>query len=151
MTLYFVHLNRLATNKSDGSVNVELGRRFIIEEVDVDSEKLNIPDLEKASQDDIKSLTNVFDSWLRNAVGDVDGNAEFNIQDSARFCDFLIIDEGSLRSLAALPKETPPLGLVTREERRVSQPSCSSCGNAMLSSTCRGSGHSLLLFVRLAG
>lgn len=95
-------------NKSDGSVNDELGRRFIIGEVDVDSEKLNIPDLEKASQDDIKLLTNFFDSWLRNAVGDVDGNTEFNIQDSARFCDFLVIDEGSLRSLAALPQETPP-------------------------------------------
>ncbi|KFY87359.1 hypothetical protein V500_07004 [Pseudogymnoascus sp. VKM F-4518 (FW-2643)] len=93
------------------------GRRFIIEEVDVDSEKLNVPDLGKASQDDIKALTNVFDSWLRSAV-DVEGNAEFNIQDSARFCDFLVIDEGSLRSLAALPKETPPLGLVSRQERR---------------------------------
>ncbi|KFZ12468.1 hypothetical protein V502_07060 [Pseudogymnoascus sp. VKM F-4520 (FW-2644)] len=117
VTQYFVHLNRLAANKSDGSVNDELGRRFIIEEVDVDSEKLNVPDLGKASQDDIKALTNVFYSWLRSAV-DVEGNAEFNIQDSARFCDFLVIDEGSLRSLAALPKETPPLGLVSRQERR---------------------------------
>ncbi|OBT84881.1 hypothetical protein VE02_05927 [Pseudogymnoascus sp. 03VT05] len=118
VTQYFVHLNRLATNKSDSSVNEELGRRFILEEVDVDSEKINVPDLDKATQDDIKALTNVFDYWLRNAVGDVDGNAEFNIQDSARFCDFLVIDEGSLRSLAALPKETPSLELVSREERR---------------------------------
>ncbi|OBT80372.1 hypothetical protein VF21_00740 [Pseudogymnoascus sp. 05NY08] len=118
VTQYFVHLNRLATNSSDSSVNEELGRRFILEEVDVDLEKINVPDLDKASQDDIKALTNVFESWLRNAVGDVDGNAEFNIQDSARFCDFLVIDEGSLRSLAALPKETPSLELVSREERR---------------------------------
>ncbi|KFY12500.1 hypothetical protein V492_03839 [Pseudogymnoascus sp. VKM F-4246] len=99
------------------TVNDELGRRFIIEEVDVDSEKLNIPDLEKASQDDIKALTNVFDSWLLNAVSD-DGNSEFNIQNSARFCDFLVIDEGALRSLVDLSKETPPLALVSREERR---------------------------------
>ncbi|KFY32426.1 hypothetical protein V493_00218 [Pseudogymnoascus sp. VKM F-4281 (FW-2241)] len=118
VTQYFVHINRLATNKSDGSVNEELGRRFILEEVDVDSEKLNVPDLDKASQDDIKALTSVFDSWLRSAVGDVENNDEFNIKHSARFHDFLVIDEGSLRSLAALPKETPPLGLVNREERR---------------------------------
>ncbi|KFY77539.1 hypothetical protein V498_09306 [Pseudogymnoascus sp. VKM F-4517 (FW-2822)] len=72
-----------------GSVNEELGRRFILEEVDVDSEKLNIPDLDKASQDDIKALTNVFDSWLRSAVGDVENNDVFNVQHSARFHDFL--------------------------------------------------------------
>ncbi|KFY42557.1 hypothetical protein V494_02357 [Pseudogymnoascus sp. VKM F-4513 (FW-928)] len=118
VTQYFVHLDRIVTSKSDGSVNDELGRRFIIEEVDVDSEKLNIPDLEKASQDDIKALTNVFDSWLLNAVGDVDGGAELNIQNSARFCDFLVIDEGAPRSLVDLSKETPPLTLVSREERR---------------------------------
>lgn len=94
MTQYFVHLNRLVTNKSDGSVNDELGRRFIIEVVDVDSAKINIPDLEKAIQEDVKSLTNVFDSWLQHAVGDVDDNDDFDIQDSARFCDFLVIDEG---------------------------------------------------------
>ncbi|OBT46947.1 hypothetical protein VE00_02491 [Pseudogymnoascus sp. WSF 3629] len=105
---YLVHLNRLATNKSDGSVNEELGHRFIPEEVDVNSEKLNIPELNKASQDDIKALTNAFDSWLYSAIGDVKGNDEFNIQNSPRFCDFLVIDEGPLRSLAALPKETPP-------------------------------------------
>lgn len=98
----------------------------------MDSEKINVPDLDKASQDDIKALTNVFDSWLRNAVGDVDGNAEFNIQDSARFCDFLIIDKGSIRSLAARPKETPSLELVSREERRVSHPSYSSWDNVKL-------------------
>lgn len=91
VTRYFVYLNRLTTNKSDGSVNDKLGRRFIIEKVDVDSEKLSIPDLNKASQDNIKAPTNVFDSWLRNAASDVDDNAEFDIQDSARFYDFLVI------------------------------------------------------------
>ncbi|KAL5350647.1 hypothetical protein ACLOAV_004216 [Pseudogymnoascus australis] len=114
-TQYFVHINRLVTNKSDGSINEELGRRFILEEVDVDSEKLNISDLDKASQDDIKSLTNVFDSWLRSAVSDGENNDEFNVQHSARFHDFLVVDEGSLRSLAALPKETPPLGLGVKQ------------------------------------
>lgn len=98
------------------SLILHYGHRFILEECNID--KLNIPNLDKASQDDIKALTKVFDSWLYSAVGHVD--EEFNIQHSARFCDFLIIDEVSLRSLAALPKETPPLGLVSREERRVS-------------------------------
>lgn len=98
-----VQLNRLVTNKSNGSVNDydEYGRRSILEEVDVNSEKLNIPDLEKASQDDTKALTNGFDSWLHNVVGEV-GNAEFNVQGSAKFSKFFIIDEGSLQSLAAL-------------------------------------------------
>lgn len=119
VTQYFIHLNRLAMNKSDGSINEELGRRFIVEVFeDADSEKLKFPDLANASQDDIKSLTDVFDAWLRNAVG----NVEVDPVDSPRFSDFLIIDEGSLRSLAALPDETPPLGLVTRDERRVGPP-----------------------------
>ena len=60
VTQYSVHLNRLATNKSDGPVNEELESRFILQDVDVDTEKLDIPDLDKASQDDIKTLTKVF-------------------------------------------------------------------------------------------
>ncbi|KFY50326.1 hypothetical protein V496_09401 [Pseudogymnoascus sp. VKM F-4515 (FW-2607)] len=112
------YTNHLVSNKSDGSTSEELGRRFILEEVDVDSEKLNISDLDKASQDDIKALTNVFDSWLRSAVGDVENNDVFNVQHSARFHDLLVIDEGSLCSLTALPMETPPLGLVSREGGR---------------------------------
>jgi hypothetical protein len=113
---YFIHLNRLAKNKNDGSVNEELARRFIVEVVqDTASEKLKLPDLAKANQDDIKSLTDVFEASVRNAVGNDDFTPVYN----PRFCDFLAIDEGSLRSLAALPDETPPLGPVTREERRV--------------------------------
>ncbi|KFY19610.1 hypothetical protein V493_07891 [Pseudogymnoascus sp. VKM F-4281 (FW-2241)] len=90
------------TTKSDGSVNDydEHRRRSILEKVDVDSKKLNIPDLDKASQDDTKAVTNGFDSWLHNVVGEV-GNAEFKVQGSARFSKFFIIDEGSLQSLAA--------------------------------------------------
>ncbi|KAF4930442.1 hypothetical protein CGCVW01_v000983 [Colletotrichum viniferum] len=34
---------------------------------------------------------------------------ETNNRYNPRFCDFLVIDEGSLRSLAALPEETPHL------------------------------------------
>ncbi|KAK1573295.1 uncharacterized protein LY79DRAFT_568788 [Colletotrichum navitas] len=36
-----------------------------------------------------------------------------------RFCKFLIIDEGSLRSLAALPEKPLHVVLETREERLV--------------------------------
>ncbi|KAF4482118.1 hypothetical protein CGGC5_v010001 [Colletotrichum fructicola Nara gc5] len=38
-------------------------------------------------------------------------------QGGPRFCDFLVIDEGSLCSLAALPDETPHLEPVSRAER----------------------------------
>lgn len=117
VTHYFIHTNRLIKNKPDSSVNEELARRFILEVIpgDKESEKLKLPGLSGAGQGDIKSRTGVFDAWLRNAVGSV----EFAPADNPRFCDFLVIDEGSLRSLAALPDETPPLGPVTREERRV--------------------------------
>ncbi|KAK1767499.1 hypothetical protein QBC33DRAFT_586891 [Phialemonium atrogriseum] len=106
---YFIYYNYLATNKNDSSVNDELGRRYIVEVLeDTDSEKLKFPDLARASQDDIKSLTHVFEAWVRNAVGNAVDNVGFDPLDNLRFCDFLVIDEGSLRSLTALPDETPP-------------------------------------------
>ncbi|RYP21254.1 hypothetical protein DL767_009306 [Monosporascus sp. MG133] len=115
VTQYFIHDNRLINNKPDGSVNEELARRFILEVFeDPNSEKMKLPDLAKASQDDIKSLTDVFEAWVRTAVGKVD----FDPADNPRFCNFLVIDEGSLRSLVALPDETPSLELVPGPERR---------------------------------
>jgi hypothetical protein len=116
---YFIHYIRLMEGKVEGTVNEELGRRFILEVADdSSSEKLQPPDPERASQDDIKSLTGVFGDWLGRAVGDADIHAPSN----PRFVDFLVIDEGSLRSLAALPDETPPLGPITRQERFVGCP-----------------------------
>ncbi|KAI4597530.1 hypothetical protein KJ359_004232 [Pestalotiopsis sp. 9143b] len=114
---YFVHYLRLAANKPDMTVNNELGRRFILEVVESkELEALQLSDLAKATQDDIKSLTGIFDAWLLRAVKDDLARPNLN----PRFVDFLVVDEDSLRSLAALPEETIPLGPVTIQERRMS-------------------------------
>lgn len=119
VTQYFIHQNRLIKYKPDASVNEELARRFILEVIeDKDSMELKLPDLARANQSDIETLTKVFETWRDNAVG----NVEFDPLDNPRFCDFLVIDENALRSLAALPDNTPPLGPVTRAERRVKPP-----------------------------
>ncbi|RYP68288.1 hypothetical protein DL771_006790 [Monosporascus sp. 5C6A] len=91
-----------------------VGKAEALGDPEPNPEKLTLHDLVKANQDDIKSLTNVFESWIQIAVGKVD----FDPADNPRFCNFLIIDEGSLRPLVALPDETPSLELVPREERR---------------------------------
>lgn len=119
VTDYFIHENRLISSKPDASVNEELAGRFALEVVE-DKETLNFPNLSEASQEDIGSLTQAFETWRRKALGDV----EFDLRDSPRFCDFLVIDEGALRSIAGLPNETPSLELVSRAERRVCHLSC---------------------------
>ncbi|ETS85605.1 hypothetical protein PFICI_03630 [Pestalotiopsis fici W106-1] len=115
VTKYFIHYGRLTENKPDGTVNFELGRRFVLEVVESkELEALQLPDLAKANQNDIKSLTGIFDAWLRQAVK----TDEVQFNRNPRFVDFLIIDEGSLRSLAALPEETIPLAPISMQERR---------------------------------
>lgn len=114
VTDYFIHESRLIYSKPDASVNEELARRFVLEVVE-DKKTLNFPNLLEASQEDIRSLTQAFETWRRKALGDV----EFDLRDSPRFCDFLVIDKGALRSIAGLPNETPSLELVSRAERRV--------------------------------
>ena len=128
---YFVHDNRLYTGKPDGSVNEELGRRLALEVLD-DAETvsalkgLHIPaDLAAAktsvsgsssSLDHFKKLTRLFDGWVHQTVGPDRGD---NIT-SPGFCDFLVVDEGALCSLAALPNEIPlPDPTVPREQRVV--------------------------------
>lgn len=116
VTQYFIHENRLIHGNTDTSVNDELGRRFILEVIeDRESGKLDFPDLTKATQNDIKSLTASFEDQARMTIGDI----KFDPSDNPRFCDYLIIDDDSLRSLAELPDETPPIGPVSRPERRV--------------------------------
>lgn len=121
VTQYLVHVGRLASNKPDASVTEEMARRFavdVVEDRDGYSEALRChPDLEGASQEDIKSLVEIFETWRADTLGDVD--MENLGRYNPRFCDFLVIDEGSLRSLAALPEETPHLGPVSRAERMV--------------------------------
>ncbi|KZL78235.1 hypothetical protein CT0861_07880 [Colletotrichum tofieldiae] len=112
---YLVHVNRLVNKKLDGSVNDEIARRFVLEVVETtELRELGLFDLSTASQVDIESLVRIFETWRLSAIGTVNVDTRKN----PRFCDFLVIDEDSLRSLAALPDETPHLGPVSRTERR---------------------------------
>ncbi|KAI8227994.1 hypothetical protein K4K54_002510 [Colletotrichum sp. SAR 10_86] len=111
VTQYLVYVDYLRSNKSDASVTTEMARRFAVDVVEDQSEYSNAlrqyPNLTGASQQDIKSLVEIFETWRSNTLGDVD--METNSRYSPRFCDFLVIDEGSLCSLAALPDKTPHL------------------------------------------
>ncbi|OHW98463.1 hypothetical protein CSPAE12_02882 [Colletotrichum incanum] len=112
---YLVHINRLAIEKLDGSVNDELARRFVLEVVETtELQKFGLFNLSAASQVDIKSLVRIFETWRHSAIG----TADVDTRKNPRFCDFLVMDEDSLRSLVALPDETPHLGPVSRTERR---------------------------------
>ena len=125
---YFVHTNRLYTGKLDGSVNEELGRRLVIEVLD-DAEvvsaikSLHLPaDLAAAktspsgsgsSQEHFEALTRLFNDWVHQTIGP---DQEDDLT-GPRFCDFLVVDEGALRSLAALPSEIPmPDPTIFREQ-----------------------------------
>ncbi|KAK6224552.1 hypothetical protein QIS74_02879 [Colletotrichum tabaci] len=110
VTEYFVHLNRLITNKLDGTLNDEVARRFVLEVVE--TEELRGHEL--SSKEHVESLVRIFEIWRHGATGSTD----FDTRDNPRFCDFLVIDEDALRSLAALPDETPHLGPVSRADRR---------------------------------
>lgn len=137
---YFVHDNRPYTGKPDGSVNEELGRRLVLEVLD-DAETVSalkgrhLPaDLTAAktsvstsssSQENFEKLTRLFDGWVHQTVGpDRDDNIT-----SPRFCDFLVVDNGALCSLATLPNEIRlPDPTAPREQRVVGLglgPSCS--------------------------
>jgi hypothetical protein len=132
VTRYFVHYNRLIDGKPDPSANEDIASRFVLDVLDdantaAEIKALNLPDdLSRASQEHFRSLTRIFDTWAEGVlsntkcgVRDEDGDIIFSRRDNPRFCDFLVIDEGALRSLAALPAETPPLDIVPREERLV--------------------------------
>jgi hypothetical protein len=123
------------SGNTNPSANEDLASRFVLDVLDDDVlddagtvaeiKKLNLPsDLLQASQEDFKSLTRIFD-WAESVIGHVggtvyhDGELIFERGHSPRFCDFLVVDERALRSLAALPGETPPLHIVSREERFV--------------------------------
>ncbi|KAF4928151.1 hypothetical protein CGCVW01_v002057 [Colletotrichum viniferum] len=116
VTQYFIHLNQLLKNKPNGEINKELARRFILEVVENKALKdLNLPNLSADTpQQDVQSLTQIFEGWRKEAVGDIN----FDPRNNTRFCDFLVIDGASLRTLAALPEETPSLEIVSRAERR---------------------------------
>ncbi|KAK8137615.1 hypothetical protein PG984_003108 [Apiospora sp. TS-2023a] len=117
MRKYHLHINRFPMwgeigeakhrNKTNGSINDELGRRFRIELLE-DKDRLgHLPHLDRASHDDIGSLCDVFDTWVAS-VGQ-DPPRDENTSISPRFCDCLVVDEEALRSLAALPEDPPRL------------------------------------------
>lgn len=95
-------------------------RRFILDTVvdrDGSLEELKEhDDLTRASPRDMKSLVKI-QKWGCNALGHI--NINDNSHYNPRFCDFVIMDESFLRSLATPPDETPHIGLVSSTERRV--------------------------------
>ncbi|KAL2136240.1 hypothetical protein VTI74DRAFT_4673 [Chaetomium olivicolor] len=114
---YFIHYERMGKDLPNGTIDDELGRRFALEVVDVDPERVTLPnDLTKATQEDIKALDAVFEEWVCRAIG-AETAARFQRRYNPRFWDFLVVDEKSLRSLAELPDETPPVQLVSLRER----------------------------------
>jgi hypothetical protein len=132
VTRYFVHYTRLIDGKPDPSANEDMASRFALDVLDdantvLGIKALNLPDdLSRASQEDIRALTRIFDAWAEGVLSNTkcgvryeDGDIIFSRGDNPRFCDFLVIDEAALRSLATLPDETPPLDIVPREERLV--------------------------------
>ncbi|KAK7981749.1 hypothetical protein PG996_009437 [Apiospora saccharicola] len=110
MSQYHLHINRFPfwgesgeaerKKRSNGSVNNELGRRFQAEL--------------HASQQDICALCDVFDARVAS-VGH-DPHAESS--PSPRFCDSLVIDEESLRSLVEISEEPPRLHVAADSEEK---------------------------------
>ncbi|EQB44207.1 hypothetical protein CGLO_17069 [Colletotrichum gloeosporioides Cg-14] len=96
ITQYLVYIDYLRSNKSDASVTRDIARRFAVDVVEDQggcSKALrHYPNLTGASQQDIKSLVEIFETWRGNTLGDVD--METNSRYNPRFCDFLVIDEG---------------------------------------------------------
>lgn len=94
VTQYLVYVDYLRGNKSDASVTKEIARRFAVDVVEDQGgySKALKPylNLTGASQQDIKSLVEIFETWRGNTLGDVD--METNSRYKPRFCDFLVID-----------------------------------------------------------
>ncbi|KAK3900322.1 hypothetical protein C8A05DRAFT_45815 [Staphylotrichum tortipilum] len=81
-----------------------LAQRFHIDLLE-DKDQLNLPDLDKATVEDIRTLNNRFREWAES-VGE-DPNA--GLPPDPRLCGFLAINALSLRELATLPEHLPPL------------------------------------------
>ncbi|KAK4150554.1 hypothetical protein C8A00DRAFT_36859 [Chaetomidium leptoderma] len=127
---YLIHYERLGNDLADGRVWDELGRRFALD-VDVTQPTLaDLPDdLARATHEHVRALDAVFEDWVcRCALGGgaegpaaapaaAETAARFQRRYNPRFCDFLVVDEGALRSLAELPDETPSVESVGLRER----------------------------------
>ncbi|KZL82027.1 hypothetical protein CI238_06091, partial [Colletotrichum incanum] len=114
---YPLHLARPFICKTDSSVNEEMVLHFVLDVVeDLEADPVavkKLPDLAGANPDDIKLLVWASEKWRRNTFGDVDMAS--NTHYKPRFSDLLVIDEGSLRPLAALPEQTPHVGPARNE------------------------------------
>lgn len=126
----------MAKGLPDRRVCDELGRRFALDVVDVTLADLPDDLARGATQEHVRALGAVFEEWLCRACAPGGGGgggegeespaaaaetaARFQRKYNPRFCDFLVVDEGSLRSLAELPDETPSVELVGLRERLVS-------------------------------
>jgi hypothetical protein len=133
ITQYLVHYERMANGQPDRRVCDELGRRFVLEVIDV----VELPGLPddlaggRATHEHVRALDAVFEEWVVRCCGGggeggdataaaVETAARFQRRYNPQFCDFLVVDEGALRSLAKLPEETPSVELVGLRERLVS-------------------------------
>ena len=109
VTQYWIHINRFQdvgakgekTQKSNGSVNDEVARRFRIEVIE-DKEDLSLPNLKDATREDIKALCSRFAQWVASVGEDPEAPA------SPRLRDFLVIDDDSLHSLVGMADNMPP-------------------------------------------
>jgi hypothetical protein len=114
MVEYWLHYGRIsgfgeeaqasAEKMSNGSVNEALGERLRFEIVE-DKDRLDVPDPEKATVDEIQVLCDRFHEW----VAGVGEDPEAQPPASPRLCSFLAIDAKALADLASVPDEIPPL------------------------------------------
>ncbi len=113
VTEYWVYYNRIAgfgdtriayaRKHYNTSVNEALAQRFRIDVLEDDKDRLNLPDLDKTTVEDIRTLNNRFRQWAES-VGEDAGTPS-----SPRFSYFLVIDAVSLQELAALSEQIPLL------------------------------------------
>ncbi|KAL3954475.1 hypothetical protein ACCO45_010038 [Purpureocillium lilacinum] len=123
ITNYYVHLHRFPwfgtqgerCQKTDGSANEEISRRFRIEVLE-DKDTMNFPTLAGASHETIQALVDRFNQWVVD-VGE-DPMAEY--PSNPRLAGCLAVDLVSLDSLVKLSQEPiPPLrAAVDLEEKQ---------------------------------
>jgi hypothetical protein len=123
---YWVHYSRFsgfreddhaqARARADGSVNDALGERLRFEVLE-NRERLNVPDISKATAADIQTLCDQFHEWV---VG-VGADPADEPPESPRLCNFLVVDAESLRALASVPEELLPHAVAVDFEKFMSR------------------------------
>lgn len=122
VTQYYLHYNRfcswgekgLRSEKTDGSVNDEIARRFRVELIE--DKELDIPVLQNATPGDVERLCDRFRRWVLSVGGDPecrDSNTNPQMQ------LFLAIDSERLEELANMSDELLPLNTAPTHEEYV--------------------------------